>query len=93
MEVRLLQRVENSHVLKSNKGINNTPGGGLSAGALTEKLPRPETAIAIGLRLLRAISFVESAEDLHRTRQSRRNERQYSRTSRFGFQNRARRSH
>lgn len=33
---KIITRVENSHVLKSNKGINKR-GGGLSAGALTEK--------------------------------------------------------
>ena len=61
---RIITRVENSHVLKSNKGINKR-GGGLSAGALTEKDFRDlKTAIAIGCDYL-AISFVKSAEDLH----------------------------
>ena len=61
---KIITRVENSHVLKSNKGINKR-GGGLSAGALTEKDFRDlKTAIAIGCDYL-AISFVKSAEDLH----------------------------
>jgi len=61
---KIITRVENSHVLKSNKGINER-GGGLSAGALTEKDFRDlKTAIAIGCDYL-AISFVKSAEDLH----------------------------
>lgn len=55
--------VQNSHKLKSNKGINKQ-GGGLSAGALTEKDFRDlKTAIAIGCDYL-AVSFVKSAEDL-----------------------------
>ena len=63
-ESRIITRIENSHVLKSNKGINKR-GGGLSAGALTEKDFRDlKTAIAIGCDYL-AISFVKSAEDLH----------------------------
>ena len=45
---KIVTKVENSHVLKSNKGINKR-GGGLSAGALTEKDFRDlKTAIAIG---------------------------------------------
>ncbi|STZ77222.1 pyruvate kinase [Bergeriella denitrificans] len=61
---RIVTRVENSHVLKSNKGINKR-GGGLSAGALTEKDFRDlKTAVAIGCDYL-AVSFVKSAEDLH----------------------------
>ena len=61
---KIVTKVENSHVLKSNKGINKR-GGGLSAGALTEKDFRDlKTAIAIGCDYL-AISFVKSAEDLH----------------------------
>ncbi|ASK27369.1 pyruvate kinase [Neisseria chenwenguii] len=61
---KITTTVENSHVLKSNKGINKR-GGGLSAGALTEKDFRDlKTAIAIGCDYL-AVSFVKSAEDLH----------------------------
>ena len=64
---KIVTKVENSHVLKSNKGINKR-GGGLSAGALTEKDFRDlKTAIAIGCDYL-AISFVKSAEDLHTAR-------------------------
>ncbi|WP_373741165.1 pyruvate kinase [Neisseria sp.] len=64
---RIITTVENSHVLKSNKGINKR-GGGLSAGALTEKDFRDlKTAIAIGCDYL-AVSFVKSAEDLHTAR-------------------------
>ena len=64
---KIITNVENSHVLKSNKGINKR-GGGLSAGALTEKDFRDlKTAIAIGCDYL-AISFVKSAEDLHLAR-------------------------
>ena len=64
---KITTTVENSHELKSNKGINKR-GGGLSAGALTEKDFRDlKTAIAIGCDYL-AISFVKSAEDLHMAR-------------------------
>lgn len=60
--------VNNSHVLKSNKGINKQ-GGGLSAGALTEKDFRDlKTAVAIGCDYL-AISFVKDAEDIRIARQ------------------------
>ena len=53
----------NSHVLKSNKGINKQ-GGGLSAGAFTEKDFRDlKTAIGIGCDYL-AVSFVKNAEDM-----------------------------
>ncbi len=53
----------NSHILKSNKGINKQ-GGGLSAGAFTEKDFRDlQTAVAIGCDYL-AISFVKNAEDM-----------------------------
>ena len=53
----------NSHTLKSNKGINKQ-GGGLSAGALTEKDFRDlKTAVGIGCDYL-AISFVKNAEDM-----------------------------
>ncbi|QEY25188.1 pyruvate kinase [Neisseria zalophi] len=56
--------VQNSHFLKSNKGINKR-GGGLSAGALTEKdFQDLKTAISIGCDYL-AISFVKSSEDLN----------------------------
>ncbi|HFC8542549.1 TPA: pyruvate kinase [Neisseria weaveri] len=59
--------VRNSHILKSNKGINKQ-GGGLSAGALTEKdFQDLKTAIAIGCDYL-AVSFVKSAEDMHAAR-------------------------
>ena len=57
----------NSHVLKSNKGINKQ-GGGLSAGALTEKDFRDlETAVAIGCDYL-AVSFVKDASDMSAAR-------------------------
>lgn len=60
----ILTTVQNSHILKSNKGINKQ-GGGLSAGALTEKDFRDlKTAISIGCDYL-AVSFVKSAEDMH----------------------------
>ncbi|WP_107928462.1 pyruvate kinase [Neisseria animaloris] len=59
----ILTTVQNSHVLKSNKGINKQ-GGGLSAGALTEKDFRDlKTAVGIGCDYL-AVSFVKSAEDM-----------------------------
>lgn len=55
--------VNNNHILKSNKGINKQ-GGGLSAGALTEKDFRDlKTAIKIGCDYL-AVSFVKNAEDM-----------------------------
>lgn len=58
---------ENSHVLKSNKGINKQ-GGGLSAGALTEKDFRDlKTAVEIGCDYL-AVSFVKNAEDMRTAR-------------------------
>lgn len=60
--------VQNSHILKSNKGINKQ-GGGLSAGALTEKDFRDlKTAIAIGCDYM-AVSFVKSAQDMHAARE------------------------
>lgn len=81
---RIITRVENSHVLKSNKGINK-PGGGLSAGALTEKDFRDlKTAIAIGCDYL-AISFVKSAEDLHLARAKVEEEMQGSNAVRLGL--------
>lgn len=53
----------NAHTLKSNKGINKQ-GGGLSAGAFTEKDFRDlKTACAIGCDYL-AISFLKNAEDM-----------------------------
>lgn len=59
----ILTTVQNSHKLKSNKGINKQ-GGGLSAGALTEKDFRDlKTAVSIGCDYL-AVSFVKSAEDM-----------------------------
>ncbi|MDO5059952.1 MAG: pyruvate kinase [Neisseria sp.] len=58
---------ENSHFLKSNKGINKQ-GGGLSAGALTEKDFRDlKTAVAIGCDYL-AVSFVKNAADMDTAR-------------------------
>lgn len=76
--------VVNSHVLKSNKGINK-PGGGLSAGALTEKDFRDlKTAIAIGCDYL-ALSFVKSAEDLQLARAKVEEEMQGSRAVRPGL--------
>ena len=57
----------NSHILKSNKGINKQ-GGGLSAGAFTEKDFRDlKTAVGIGCDYL-AISFVKNAEDMKTAR-------------------------
>ena len=57
----------NSHLLKSNKGINKQ-GGGLSAGAFTEKDFRDlKTAVGIGCDYL-AISFVKNAEDMKTAR-------------------------
>ena len=54
----------NGHFLKSNKGINKQ-GGGLSAGALTEKDFRDlKTAVGIGCDYL-AVSFVKNAEDMN----------------------------
>ncbi|WP_373823713.1 pyruvate kinase, partial [Neisseria dentiae] len=59
----ILTTVQNSHTLKSNKGINKQ-GGGLSAGALTEKDFRDlKTAVGIGCDYL-AVSFVKSGEDM-----------------------------
>lgn len=53
----------NNHVLKNNKGINKQ-GGGLSAGAFTEKDFRDlKTAVKIGCDYL-AVSFVKNAEDM-----------------------------
>ena len=59
----------NSHTLKSNKGINKQ-GGGLSAGAFTEKDFRDlKTAVKIGCDYL-AVSFVKNAEDMHIARRA-----------------------
>lgn len=81
---KIITTVVNSHVLKSNKGINK-PGGGLSAGALTEKDFRDlKTAIAIGCDYL-AISFVKSAEDLHLARAKVEEEMQGSNAVRPGL--------
>ena len=53
----------NCHTLKSNKGINKQ-GGGLSAGALTEKDFRDiVSAVEIGCDYL-AVSFVKNAADI-----------------------------
>ncbi|VEF00280.1 PykA [Neisseria canis] len=63
----ILTTVQNSHTLKSNKGINKQ-GGGLSAGALTEKDFRDlKTAVAIGCDYI-AVSFVKSGQDMHTAR-------------------------
>ncbi|RRD90906.1 pyruvate kinase [Conchiformibius steedae] len=63
----ILTTVKNSHVLKSNKGINKQ-GGGLSAGALTEKDFRDlKTAIKIGCDYV-AVSFVKDAADMELAR-------------------------
>lgn len=54
-------------VLSNNKGINRR-GGGLSAGALTDKDREDiKTAVALDLDFL-AVSFPRSAEDIHETR-------------------------
>ena len=59
----------NSHTLKSNKGINKQ-GGGLSAGAFTEKDFRDlKTAVKIGCDYL-AVSFVKNGEDMHIARRA-----------------------
>lgn len=59
----------NSHRLKSNKGINKQ-GGGLSAGAFTEKDFRDlKTAVKIGCDYL-AVSFVKNAADMLMARES-----------------------
>ena len=59
----------NSHTLKSNKGINKQ-GGGLSAGAFTEKDFRDlKTAVKIGCDYL-AVSFVKNAEYMHIARRA-----------------------
>lgn len=80
----ILTTVQNSHILKSNKGINKQ-GGGLSAGALTEKDFRDlKTAIAIGCDYL-AVSFVKSAEDLHTARRLVEQEMQGSNAVRPGL--------
>lgn len=64
----ILTTVQNSHKLKSNKGINKQ-GGGLSAGALTEKDFRDlKTAISIGCDYM-AVSFVKSGEDMRTARE------------------------
>ncbi|UJF24081.1 pyruvate kinase [Suttonella sp. R2A3] len=55
--------IQNDAVLKSNKGINKQ-GGGISAGALTDKDHEDlKTAVEIGADYL-AISFVKSAADM-----------------------------
>ena len=76
--------VQNSHKLKSNKGINKQ-GGGLSAGALTEKDFRDlKTAIGIGCDYL-AVSFVKSAEDMQIARNLVEQEMQGSKAVRPGL--------
>lgn len=60
---QILTVANNGHTLKSNKGINKQ-GGGLSAGAFTEKDFRDlKTAVKIGCDYL-AVSFVKNAEDM-----------------------------
>ena len=57
----------NSHHLKSNKGINKQ-GGGLSAGAFTEKDFRDlKTAVKIGCDYL-AVSFVKTGAEMEQAR-------------------------
>ncbi|UOP05405.2 pyruvate kinase [Conchiformibius kuhniae] len=59
--------VQNTHLLRSNKGINK-PGGGLSAGALTEKdISDLQTAVQIGCDYI-AVSFVKNADDIAQVR-------------------------
>lgn len=61
-------RVENDHILKSNKGINKQ-GGGLSAPALTDKdLADLKTAMDIEVDYI-AVSFVKSGADMELARQ------------------------
>lgn len=58
----------NSHKLKSNKGINKQ-GGGLSAGAFTEKDFRDlKTAVKIGCDYV-AVSFVKTAAEMQQARE------------------------
>lgn len=58
----------NSHILKSNKGINKQ-GGGLSAGAFTEKDFRDlKTAVKIGCDYV-AVSFVKTGDEMQQARQ------------------------
>ena len=64
---RLHTTVVNGGVLSDHKGINKK-GGGLSAPALTEKdLQDIRFAAELGLDFL-AVSFVRSADDVHKTR-------------------------
>ncbi|MDO4433596.1 MAG: pyruvate kinase [Alysiella sp.] len=66
---QILTVAHNSHTLKSNKGINKQ-GGGLSAGAFTEKDFRDlKTAVKIGCDYL-AVSFVKSAQDMKMAREA-----------------------
>ncbi|XXQ68337.1 pyruvate kinase [Neisseriaceae bacterium B1] len=65
----ILTVANNGHTLKSNKGINKQ-GGGLSAGAFTEKDFRDlKTAVKIGCDYL-AVSFVKNAEDMQIARRA-----------------------
>ena len=65
----ILTVANNSHYLKSNKGINKQ-GGGLSAGAFTEKdFCDLKTAVKIGCDYL-AVSFVKNAADMHMAREA-----------------------
>ncbi|MCG7658047.1 pyruvate kinase [Wielerella bovis] len=58
----------NSHKLKSNKGINKQ-GGGLSAGAFTEKDFRDlKTAVKIGCDYV-AVSFVKTGDEMRQARE------------------------
>lgn len=58
----------NTHKLKSNKGINKQ-GGGLSAGAFTEKDFRDlKTAVKIGCDYV-AVSFVKTGDEMRQARE------------------------
>jgi len=65
---KIFCRVKVGGILSNNKGINRQ-GGGLSAGALTDKDREDlKTAVAIGADYI-AISFVRSAEDVLETKE------------------------
>ena len=64
---RVVTRVTLGGELSNNKGLNKQ-GGGLSAGALTDKDRQDiRTAAELGVDYL-AVSFVRSAEDIHEAR-------------------------
>ena len=64
---RVICRVSHGGVLSNNKGINPV-GGGLSAGALTDK-DREDIKLAAELDVdFLAVSFPRSAEDIHEAR-------------------------